>query len=156
MPTERTAQVEWIGDLMSGEGKVVSSTSGLLPELELTWDSRLDEDSGLASPEELVAAGLAGCYAMSLAHGLVGGGWEPEEIKVTAGLSFEPGVGVTAGRLVAEVTVDGITDEKKWETAERARQNCPVVKALAGVEIDLDLPGVERPVEEPVEPEFAD
>jgi lipoyl-dependent peroxiredoxin len=156
MATERKAEVEWIGDLMGGAGKLVSTTSGLLPQVELTWDARLDEDSGLVSPEEFLAAALASCYAMSLTHTLVGGGWEPEELKVSASLSFEPGVGVTAGRVVAEATVEGIADDKLWERAELARQNCPVVRALAGVDIELDLPGVEKPVEEPIAPEYVD
>jgi lipoyl-dependent peroxiredoxin len=144
MANERTAEVEWFGDLKGGEGKVVSTTSGVLSDIELTWDARVDAGSGLSSPEELVAAGLAGCYAMSLTNTLAGGGWEPEKVRITAGLTFEAGVGITAGRLVAELTAEGITDDEKWETAERARQNCPVVKALAGVDIELDLPGVER------------
>jgi lipoyl-dependent peroxiredoxin len=156
MATVRTAEVEWIGNLIEGEGKLVSTTSGKLPELELTWPARLDEDSGKTSPEELVASGLAACYAMSLAHTLVGGGWEPEELKISASLDFKAGVGITGGRLVAEATVDGMPDDKKWEHAERARQSCPVVRALAGVDIELDLPGVEKPVEEAVEPEFVE
>jgi osmotically inducible protein OsmC len=156
MATERKAEVEWIGDLMGGEGKLVSTTSGLLPELELTWDARLDEDSGLVSPEEFLAAGLASCYAMSLTHTLVGGGWEPEELKVAASLNFEPGVGITSGKISVEATVEGIEDAKLWERAELARQNCPVVKALAAVDIELDLPGVERPVEEQLEPDFVE
>src|SRR5918912_4585485 len=108
MATERTAQVEWVGDLMSGEGKLLSSSSGELPELGLTWEARLDEGSGLVSPEEFLAAGLASCYAMSLAHTLVGGGWEPEELKVSASVGFEAGVGVSSATLVVEGTVDGI------------------------------------------------
>jgi osmotically inducible protein OsmC len=156
MPTRRGADVEWIGDLTSGEGTLLSSTSGRLPQLGLTWDARLDEDSGLVSPEEFVAAGLASGYAMSLAHTLVGGGWDPEELKVSASLSFEPGVGVRQGSLVVHGTVDGITDDKLWERAELARQNCPVVKALAGVDIELDLPDVDKPPDEAVEPQFAE
>ena len=59
MATERTVDVEWIGAFLDGEGKITSSTSGELPELEVTWQARTDEDSGLTSPEEVLAAAHA-------------------------------------------------------------------------------------------------
>jgi osmotically inducible protein OsmC len=154
MSTQRTAEVEWIGGLLDGEGKITSTTSHQLEGLEVDWNTRLDEESAGTSPEELVAAGLSACFAMSVSHSLVGAGWEPEEIKVGSSLTFEPGVGITAGTLTVHATVDGIPDDKLWEAVERAKVNGPVAKALAGVELELDLPGVEKPVEETVEPEL--
>jgi lipoyl-dependent peroxiredoxin len=155
MSTERTAEVEWIGGLMDGEGKVLRSSSSKLDELEVTWNSRLESEDELTSPEELVAAGLAACYAMSVAHTLVGSGWEPEELRVSASLGFEPGRGITGGSLVLHATVEGISDDKLWEAADRAKLNCPVVNALSGVDLDLELPGVERgEVEEAAEAEL--
>jgi osmotically inducible protein OsmC len=92
---------------------------------------------------------------MSVAHTLVGGGWEPEEIKVGASLTFEPGRGIIAGSLTLTATVDGgLADDKLWEVAERAKLSCPVANALSGVDLELDLPGVEKPVEEIAEPEL--
>src|SRR6266508_3833255 len=101
MATERKVEVEWIGDLMDGEGKIVSSTSGLLPELDVTWAARNDETEPLTSPEELLAAAHASCFSMALAHGLVGSGWTPEEIQVSATVSYETGIGITGINLVA-------------------------------------------------------
>src|SRR5881296_3102401 len=119
MATERTVEVEWIGAFLDGEGKIVSSTSGQLPELEVTWEGRTNEDAGLTSPEELLAAAHASCYSMALASGLVGG--------------------VVSSKLVAHVEVDGeIPDEKLREVAERAKLSCPISKALAGIEITLE------------------
>jgi len=46
------------------------------------------------------------------------------------------------------VTVDGLSDEKIREIAERAKLSCPVSLALAGVEITLDLPDLAPPPEE--------
>ena len=43
MATHRKAEVEWIGGLIDGEGKIISTTSGLIPELDVTWDARNDE-----------------------------------------------------------------------------------------------------------------
>src|SRR5438046_2720719 len=91
MATERTVEVEWIGTFLDGEGKIVNSTSGQLPELEVSWEGRTNEDSGLTSPEELLAAAHASCYSMALASGLVGGGWAPVEIKTSSTVALELG-----------------------------------------------------------------
>ena len=77
MATERKVEVEWIGGLMDGQGTLMSSTSGLLPEFEFTWDSRNDETEPLTSPEELLAAAHASCFSMQLAHGMIGGAGTP-------------------------------------------------------------------------------
>jgi len=147
--TERTAEVEWIGDFLGGEGKILSTTSGTLPELEVTWLGRTDEDSGLTSPEELLAAAHASCYSMALASGLVGGGWEPIEIKTSCTVAFEVGVGIVSSKLVTNVELDGeIADDKLREVAERAKLSCPVSKALAGIEITLELPQLPPPEDE--------
>jgi osmotically inducible protein OsmC len=147
--TERTAEVEWIGGFIDGEGKIVKATSGQLPELEVTWEGRTNEESGLTSPEELLAAAHASCYSMALASGLVGGGWEPMEIKTSCTVAFEVGVGIVSSKLVTNVELDGeIADDKLREVAERAKLSCPVSKALAGIEITLELPQLPPPEDE--------
>src|SRR6478672_9019086 len=62
----RTATVEWTGPLQSGSG-VVTVPSEVLVGAAVTYPSRLGEPEGHTSPEELIAAAHAGCYAMSLA-----------------------------------------------------------------------------------------
>jgi osmotically inducible protein OsmC len=147
--TERTAEVEWIGDFLSGEGKVLSTTSGKLTDVEVTWEARSNEDSGLSSPEELLAAAHASCFAMQLASGLVGGGYDPMEIKISCTVGFEIGVGIVSSKLSARVTLDGeIADDKLRETAERAKMMCPISRALAGIEITLELPDLPPPEDE--------
>jgi osmotically inducible protein OsmC len=149
MATERTVDVEWIGSFLDGEGKIVNSTSGQLPELEVSWVGRTNEDSGQTSPEELLAAAHASCYSMALASGLVGGGWEPTEIKVSSTVGLEVGVGIVSSKLTVHVELDGeIADDKLREGAERAKVSCPVSKALAGIEITLDLPDLPPPEDE--------
>ncbi len=140
MATHRKAEVEWIGGLIDGEGKIISTTSGLIPELDVTWDARNDETEEKTSPEELLAAAHASCFSMQLAHGLVGAGWDPDVITVSANVSFEIGIGITGIERTAQVESDGLPDEVLRETAERAKATCPISKALAGVEITLDLP----------------
>ena len=125
---------------MDGEGKIVSTTSGALPELEVTWEARIDEDSPKTSPEELLAAAHASCFAMQFTSGLVGSGWEPEEMQISCEVSFEVGLGVTQSALTARVTVDGLTDDQIFEIAQRAKIMCPISRALAGIDVTLDLP----------------
>jgi osmotically inducible protein OsmC len=151
--TERKAEVEWIGGLIDGEGKIISTTSGLIPELDVTWAARNDETEPKTSPEELLAAAHASCYSMELAHGLVGAGWDPEVITVSAAVSFEIGIGVTEIKLTAQVESEGIPDELVRQVAERAKATCPISKALAGVEISLDLPDLPPLEEEELEDE---
>jgi len=140
------AEVRWVGDLPHGSGEIVKTSSGNLENLAVSWAARVDDgDGGLTTPEELVAAGLSACFAMSVAHTLGADGVGPGELKVASTLTFEPGVGITAGTLTLHATVDGLSDAALWETAERAKAGCPVVNALKGVELTLDLPGVERP-----------
>jgi osmotically inducible protein OsmC len=146
----RTAEVHWIGDFNDGEGTVVSSGTGALNDLAVSWRSRVDDVEGQTSPEELLAAAHAACFAMQFTHGLVGAGAYPEEMTVTAKVHFEPGVGITDSALTARVTVSGLSDDKIIETAERAKLGCPVSRALAGVDVTLDLPDFAPEPEEQV------
>jgi osmotically inducible protein OsmC len=140
MPTTRRADIEWIGGFIDGEGRLVSTTTGVLPELEVTWQSRVDEDNEKTSPEELLAAAHASCFAMQFTSGLVGSGWEPEIMNVTCEIDFEVGMGITESRLTARVQVDGLTDDQIYEIAQRAKIMCPVSRALAGIDVTLDMP----------------
>lgn len=140
MATVRRAEVEWVGGFTDGEGKIVSTTTGALPVLEVSWNARVDGDRTRTSPEELLAAAHAACFAMQFTHGLVGAGGDPQEMQVSAEVRFEPGVGITDSALTARATVNGLTDEKIREIAERAKLGCPISRALAGVDITLDLP----------------
>ncbi len=69
-------------------------------------------------------------------------------ITVSANVSFEVGIGVTGIKLTAQVESEGIPDELLREIAERAKATCPLSKALAGVEISLDLPDLPPPEDE--------
>jgi hypothetical protein len=55
-------------------------------------------------------------------------------------VTFEIGVGITESKLTATVTVDGLTDEQIYEIAQRAKIMCPISRALAGIDITLEMP----------------
>jgi osmotically inducible protein OsmC len=131
--------VEWSGDFLHGEGRIVSTTTGALPELGVTWNSRIDEDQTLTSPEELIAAAHASCYAMAFTHDLVAAGGKPERLHVSASVSFDPALGITGSALEVAVEVAELSSEQIQEIAEGAKDGCPVSRALAGIAITLRL-----------------
>lgn len=81
---ERRARLTWEGNLIQGHGSIVQTSSGALANLPVTWASRTEQPDGKTSPEELIAAAHAECYAMGLAHGLATGGTPAEKLDVEA------------------------------------------------------------------------
>jgi lipoyl-dependent peroxiredoxin len=139
MATDRTAEVTWHGDLMSGSGRIDSVTSGAIGGLDVDWVARSEDAQSKTSPEELIAAAHAACFSMALSHGLAQGGHPADELKTSATVTFQPGEGITKIVLTVVGTVPGTDADSFQEAAETAKENCPVSKALAGVpEITLD------------------
>src|SRR6476619_7308706 len=139
MATDRRAEVTWNGSLVEGSGRIDSTTSGVLGGQELTWKARAEDAPAGTSPEDLIAAAHAGCFAMALSHGLSQAGTPPDELKTSATVTFQPGEGITRIRLSVRGRVPGLDEAGFRQAAEDAKQNCPVSKALASVpEITLE------------------
>jgi lipoyl-dependent peroxiredoxin len=139
MATDRRADVTWQGSLMEGSGTIRSTTSGALGEQSVSWPNRAEDNPDKTSPEELIAAAHAACFAMALSHGLAQGGNPPDEVKTSAVVTFQPGEGITKIALTVEGSVPGIDAAAFEEAANTAKENCPVSKALASVpEITLE------------------
>jgi osmotically inducible protein OsmC len=139
MATDRTAEVTWQGDLMSGSGRVDSVTSGAISGLDVDWRARSEDAESKTSPEELIAAAHATCFSMALSHGLGQAGHPATELKASATVSFQPGEGITKIALQVAGNVPGMSQDDFRQAAETAKENCPVSKALAGVpEMTLD------------------
>jgi osmotically inducible protein OsmC len=137
--TERKAEVVWQGDLMNGSGVIERVGSGALGPLDVSWASRAEEPNGRTSPEELIAAAWASCFAMALSNGLAKGGNPPERLETSATVTFQPGEGITKGALTVRATVPGLDDAGFEAAAKEAVQNCPVSKALTGIpDVTLD------------------
>ena len=137
---ERRADVVWEGSLADGSGRV-SAASGAFQELPVSWSARVEEVDG-TSPEELVAAAHAACYAMALSHTLTQGGNPPERLAVTAVVSGElgdAGLAVTTSELSVSASVPGLDQAEFDRRAHDAERNCPISNALRGaVEIRLN------------------
>jgi osmotically inducible protein OsmC len=141
MAAEHTASATWNGDLMSGSG-TFSLGSGAATDVGLTWRARAEDASAGTSPEELIAAALASCFSMALAHGLAQAGTPAQRIETEAVATFDrtdEGFRVTKIRLSVRGRLDGADEAAFRETAQTAKENCPVSKALEGnVAIELD------------------
>jgi lipoyl-dependent peroxiredoxin len=137
---ERTANCAWDGDLPHGSGKV-SGASGALGDLPVTWASRTERSDGKTSPEELIAAAHASCYSMALSHGLGEAGTPPEHLDVAAKVTLDLVNGaptVTKSELTVTGRVPGVDQAAFEQAAFDAGRNCPVSRALAGIEITVD------------------
>ncbi len=139
---ERRAEVTWNGDLMLGSGQLSLASSGALRDAAVTWASRTERPDGRTSPEELLAAAHAACYAMAFSATLGRRGSPPERLQVTAVASLdrmEQGFKVTAMDLTVRGRVPGLDQAAFEEAARAAEQSCPISNALRGnVEIRLN------------------
>ena len=141
MAAEHTAHASWQGDLMGGSG-TVSTGSGAVSSVPLTWKARAEDASAGSSPEELIAAAHAACFSMALSHGLAQAGSPATSLETDATATFDrtdAGFRITKIALSVRGDVPGVDDDAFKEAAEGAKANCPVSKALEGnVEITLD------------------
>jgi osmotically inducible protein OsmC len=142
MAAVRTATVTWNGDLASGTGTVSAGTSGRFTDLPVSWSARTEEPGGKTSPEELLAAAHASCYAMALSGALARAGTPPDHMHVEAEVTFDK-VGdawtVVSSHLTLLATVPGISDGDFEAAAASAKDNCPISRALRGnVELSVD------------------
>ncbi len=141
MAAIRRAEVTWNGDLLSGHGTVSAVSSGAFSDLPVSWAARTESPEN-TSPEELVAAAHASCYAMAFSGRLARFGTPPQRLSVSADVTFdklEAGWKVTSSALTVRGVVPGISAEDFVSEAELARDGCPISVALKGnVELSVD------------------
>jgi osmotically inducible protein OsmC len=137
---QRSTTTVWEGDLAHGAG-TLNGASGALGDLTVTWASRTQRSEGKTSPEELIAAAHSSCFSMAFANELTQGGHPPERLEVTAEVTLDQKDGaptVTTSHLTVTGHVPGIDQETFTQAAQQAGRNCPISRALAGVEITVD------------------
>jgi len=135
------ATAHWSGSLIEGKGSVTPE-SGSFGELQLTWEGRTDRPEGSTSPEELIASAHSSCFSMALSNILAKDGNEAESLQVKATVTFEVGGAgprITASHLDVIGKVPGIDQQGFADAVDKAKDGCPVSKALAGnVDITAD------------------
>jgi osmotically inducible protein OsmC len=139
---ERHVDVEWTGSVMEGKGEAKAGTGAFT--LPVTFPARIGEPAGKTSPEELMAAAHAACYAMAL-NGTIGRseGVSVDRTVVRATITADKGdAGIKIASSKLEVTAYGLkgADAAKFkEIAQTAEGRCPVSNAYrASMQITVD------------------
>ena len=136
--TIRKAEAEWTGSLREGRGELALESGAFRGPY--TFKARFEEGKE-TNPEELLGAAHAGCFTMALTALLARQQLAPDRIHTTASVHLEQAAGgfaIPRIELRTRAAIPGLTAEKFAALAADAKQNCPVSKALAGVEITLD------------------
>jgi osmotically inducible protein OsmC len=142
MAAVRKADVTWSGDLATGKGKVSGATSGAFKQLDVSWPRRSEADAnGVTSPEELLAAAHAACYAMAFSAGLTRAGSAPQSLNVSATVTFDKvgdGFKVVSSALEVSGRVPNMDEATFVKAAEAAKDGCPISQAIKGnVELSI-------------------
>jgi osmotically inducible protein OsmC len=134
----RTAYASWSGTVPDGGGRLALGSGAF--EGPFTLRARVEEGVSGANPEELVGAGHAGCFTMSLANLLSEQEHPPDDLQTTARVVLEQtdtGFAITRIELDTVGVVAGVDETAFVALAEQAKATCPVSRALAGTEITL-------------------
>jgi lipoyl-dependent peroxiredoxin len=120
----REAEILWEGSLARGAGTLTTG-SGALDQLAVTWASRTERPDGKTSPEELIAGAHASCFG----------------IAVSAACTLDEVEGaprITTVELTVRAQVPGLEAATLEQMVGRAADLCPVSNALSGnVEINV-------------------
>jgi osmotically inducible protein OsmC len=135
MAAIRHADANWSGALASGAGTVTAVSSATFSELPVSWAARTEASNGQTSPEELLAAAHASCFAMALSGALGRAGTPPDRLDVSAEVTFdkvEAGWRVVSSALTVHGWVPGMADADFLTAAEATKDGCPISQALKG------------------------
>jgi osmotically inducible protein OsmC len=135
MAETRHATATWSGSLTEGSGMLQYVSSGSVARLPLTWSSRTESHEGRTSPEELLAAAHASCFAMAFSNQLNRNGTPPAKVDVRVEVTAdkrEAGWTVLSSAITTTGVVPGIDDAKFQELASAAKDGCPISRAIKG------------------------
>jgi osmotically inducible protein OsmC len=125
------------------EGKGTAKAGSGAFSLPVSFPTRIGEAQGNTSPEELMAASHAACYAMALNATVGRKGGSIGRTHVTATVIADKGEGgikVTTSKLkVVAEGLQGIEKGQFDQVAREAEKGCPISNALRGsLEIELE------------------
>jgi len=137
----RTSEATWRGGVRDGDGEMALGSGSWRGSYSFRSRFR-DDEPAQSTPEELIAAGHAGCFSLALANNLEAEGYDPERVHTTADCHLEmrddQGPTITRIELETEAAVPEISEAEFQDIAEDAKTNCPVSRALSGVDIALN------------------
>jgi osmotically inducible protein OsmC len=138
---ERTVSVDWQGSVMEGKGEAKAGSGAF--SLPVSFPSRVGDAAGKTSPEELMAAAHAACYAMALNATLGRKNASADRTQVTATVAADrsdAGIKITSSKLtVTAYGLKGVEASQFAEVAREAEGKCPVSNAYRGsMQISVD------------------
>jgi lipoyl-dependent peroxiredoxin len=143
----REAEIVWEGSVARGSGIVTALSSGAF-ELSTTIASRVGDPEGKTSPEELLAAAHASCFATSLGGELARAGTPPERLEIHCRITMDEveGLGhrIVSSAISARGSVPDCDAAGFAQAAEAADAGCPfsaLIKASATVTVEATLGG---------------
>jgi osmotically inducible protein OsmC len=144
---ERQSVAVWQGRVATGAGTIAGRSSGAF-DLAYSEPTRVGDPNGETSPEELIAAAHAGCYAMSLAAEISKLQHEPRRVEVEATCVMDEVEGrghlVVASNLLVRADVPGLDPAEFQSAVERADAGCPIstlIRCSAAVSVAAELVG---------------
>ena len=138
---DRSATTDWEGGLLDGKGVDKAGTGAF--SLPVTFANRVGEAGGKTSPEELMAAAHAACFAMALNAALGKKGAKAKKTHVTATVSADKGdagIKIVSSKLKVLVEgLEGMTPADFTAFVKEADKGCPVSNAYRGtMQIDVE------------------
>jgi osmotically inducible protein OsmC len=128
----QSATVVWTGTIARGAG-AVTGASGSLGPLDVDLPRRVGEAVGRTSPEELLAAAHATCFAMALGSVLAGRKTPPQRLEVRATVSLDLSAErpqISLIELDARGEVPGADDAAFADALAEAEQRCLTSRVL--------------------------
>ena len=130
---QREANVSWEGNVARGNG-AISAATGAFEALPYSLATRIEKQDGKTSPEELLAAAHAACYAMSLAGELASAGTPPEHLDVRATVTLDQvedgSHRIVASEILARARVNELDQDQLDRLAQIASDGCTFTKLI--------------------------
>jgi len=140
----READVAWEGSLSRGAGVATAGTGAFALPVDLP--ARVGDPGDKTSPEELLAAAHATCYATSIAGEIARAGGTVERVDVRCRITMDEVAGkghqIVASDVAVKARASGIDADGLVEAARVADEGCPfsaLIRASASVSVRAEL-----------------
>jgi lipoyl-dependent peroxiredoxin len=127
----KTANVEWVGDLKQGKGKITTQ-SGALKDQPYGFNTRFEDKPG-TNPEELIAAAHSSCFTMALSKILTEKGFKINQLNTKSEITLEKindSFSISLAHLDLAAQIPEIDKATFDELTSKAKENCPISKLL--------------------------
>ena len=138
----RSAEITWNGDVVRGAGAVRAGSGAF--QVAASFPSLRGESAGVTTPEELLAASHAVCFAIGLRSVIARNGGVASSIRLTATLTAEKGpegIRIRRSHLIGIVEgLQGVEAARLPEIGTDVERECTISNAIRGaVQISFEI-----------------